>query len=91
MVSGLLPLPLLVTSVVISLVTGQDRMPTMEHTMDLMSYTCGETTQEKQFNFVSPGLVSRVLHSHWSRSNEAWLSLVQSFRVLVLSLWHNDS
>jgi len=30
-------------------------MPTMDHTMDLMSFTCGETTQAKQFNFVSPG------------------------------------
>ena len=27
-----------------------------------------------------------VLHSHWSSSNEAWLSLVQSFRVLLRQL-----
>ena len=54
MVSQLFPLPLLI-SVVISVVTGQDRMPTMDHTLDLMSYTCGEVTQAKQFNFVSPG------------------------------------
>ena len=56
--SRLFPLPLvmsLVTSLVASLVTGQDRMPTMDHTVDLMSYTCGEKTQAKQFNFVSPG------------------------------------
>ena len=61
MVSGRLPLPLVmsvVTSVVSSVVTEQeDRMPTMDHTMDLMSYTCGETVQAKQFNFVSPGLL----------------------------------
>ena len=25
----------------------------------------------------------RVLHSHWSRNVEAWLSLVESFRVLL--------
>ena len=58
MVSQLFPLPLLISvviSVVSSVVTGQDRMPTMDHTLDLMSYTCGEVTQAKQFNFVSPG------------------------------------
>ena len=59
MVSERFPLPLVmsvVTSLATSLVSGQeDRMPTMEHSMDLMSYTCGETTQAKQFNFVSPG------------------------------------
>ena len=54
MVSQLFPFPL-VMSVVTTVVTGQDRMPTMDHTLDLMSYTCGEVTQAKQFNFVSPG------------------------------------
>ena len=56
MVSRLFPLVTsVVLSVVMSVVTGQDRMPTMDHTMDLMSYTCGEVTQAQQFNFVSPG------------------------------------
>ena len=37
------------------LVVSQDRMPSMEHTVDLMSYTCGDITQADQFYFVSPG------------------------------------
>ena len=49
--------PLVISVVASSVVTGQDkdRMPNMDHTVDLVSHTCGETTQAKQFNFVSPG------------------------------------
>ena len=41
--------------VLVTLVLAQDRMPSMEHTVDMMSYTCGDITQAKQFYFVSPG------------------------------------
>ena len=80
MVSRLYPL---VISVVASLVTGQDkdRMPNMDHTVDLVSHTCGETTQAKQFNFVSPGQLrlKSTHHSHHplilqaSQSVSAWM------------------
>ena len=73
MASRLYPL---VISVVASVVTGQDkdRMPTMDHTVDLVSHTCGETTQAKQFNFVSPGQLRL-------RSQVTTLPILSSSRV----------
>ena len=44
------------------MVLAQDRMPSMEHTVDMMSYTCGDITQAKQFYFVSPGHTLGTFH-----------------------------
>ena len=48
-----------------------------------VSSVCNQGVTEIKQHWMSTNNVSSVLHSHWSRLNEARLSLVESFIVLL--------
>ena len=59
---------------------GQEVAGGVSRTLSLQG---GPGLQDKLHQISAPHLAWCVVHSHWSRLNEAWLSLVESFIVLL--------